>query len=77
MSSRVETHAADTSVDLPLLRLVRVLFRRGLTILVVFLVLAAAAVLWATSLVPKWSPLSSTWLEQSSVSLPGSGFGRR
>lgn len=44
----------DTAVDLPLLRVTRIVFRRALCILVVFLVLAAAALAWALSLKPSY-----------------------
>jgi uncharacterized protein involved in exopolysaccharide biosynthesis/Mrp family chromosome partitioning ATPase len=52
--TRVEPRAVDTSVDLPLLRLARIVFRRALCILLVFLALGALALAWALTLKPAY-----------------------
>jgi len=54
MTRAVEHLAPDTSVDLPLLRIARIVFRRALCILVVFLLLGTLALAWALGLRPSY-----------------------
>lgn len=63
MSTGAGPLAADTSVDLPLLRIARVLFRRAVCILVVFLALGAAVLAWVGTLKPSYRSESKVFVQ--------------
>lgn len=63
MSSAAGSSAADTSVDLPLLRVARIVFRRALCILLVFLALGAAVLAWVSAMKSSYRSESKVFVQ--------------